>query len=113
MNAKKYLTQILRMEILISQLKMELANLNLYEAAKIDEFEKHLESDITQYLKFRNKIVTEIQSLENVVYMQILYKRYVEMKHIAEIAKEMKYDYYHISHLHSKALMEFGKKILR
>ena len=65
---------------------------------------------IDRFVDLKNKIISEIQGLSNPVYIQILYKKYVEAKRLEVIAVEMSYSYDHIKHAHGRALQEFGRK---
>lgn len=80
------------------------------EITRIVDLEKEINSDLGALLMLRNKIINEIQSMDNPVYINILYKRYVEYKSLEEIAVEMSYSYIHIKRLHGYALLEFQRK---
>ncbi len=62
---------------------------------------------IESYTQEQNKIISQIQSLEDSRYIEILYKRYVEFKKFELIAVEMNYDYNWVKNLHGMALMNF------
>lgn len=132
-NPKKYLRQLHRLELCIEQRQEELNRLReLIGCNAIDYGERvqtspsadsipnevirrvELEADISRkierFLQLRHKIINEIQSLDNAVYVNILYKRYVEYKSLEEIAVEMNYSYIHIKRLHGYALLEFKKR---
>ena len=59
------------------------------EITRIVDLEKEINSDLGAMLMLRNKIINEIQSMDNPVYIDILYKRYVQYKSLEEIAVEM------------------------
>ena len=80
------------------------------EVTHIVDLEEEINADLGALLMLRNKIINEIQSMDNPVYINILYKRYVEYKSLEEIAVEMSYSYIHIKRLHGYALLEFQRK---
>ena len=77
------------------------------DVARIADLKEEINRDIGELLILRNKIINEIQSLDNPVYIDILYKRYVEYKTLEEIAVEMSYTYVHTRRLHGLALQAF------
>lgn len=126
-NPKEYLRQLRRLEVCIEQRQEELNRLReLIGCNAIDYGERvqtspsvdsipnevirrvELEADISRkierFLQLKHKIINEIQSLDNAVYVSILYKRYVEYKSYKEIAAELKYNVSYVRQLHSKAL---------
>lgn len=132
-NPKEYLRQLHRLELCIEQRQEELNRLReLIGCSTIDYGERvqtslsadsipnevirraELEADISRkierFLQLKHKIINEIQLLDNAVYVNILYKRYVEYKSLEEIAVEMNYSYIHIKRLHGYALLEFKKR---
>ena len=131
-SSKKYLRQIRLFDICIKQKEAELAAMrseieNMSAAVtgervqtsakdKMSEKVSHivdLEAQIIQdkekFLRMKDRIINEIQGLDNSVYVDILYKRYVEYKQLEEIAVEMNYSYRQVLRLHGFALQEFKK----
>ena len=131
-SPKEYLRQIRLFDICIRQKEAELAAMrseleNMSAAVtgervqtsakdKMSEKVSHivdLEAMIIQdkekFLRMKDRIINEIQSLENSVYVDILYKRYVEYKQLEEIAVEMNYSYRQVLRLHGFALQEFKR----
>lgn len=129
---KEYLRQIRLFDICIKQKEAELAAMrseieNMSAAVtgervqtsakdKMSEKVSHivdLEAMIIQdkekFLRMKDRIINEIQSLDNSVYVDILYKRYVEYKQLEEIAVEMNYSYRQVLRLHGFALQEFKR----
>lgn len=82
------------------------------EITRIVDLEKEINSDLGAMLMLRNKIINEIQSMDNPIYINILYKRYVQYKSLEEIAVEMSYSYTRLRHLHGRALQGFKKKYI-
>lgn len=132
-NPKEYLRQLRRLELYIEQRQEELNRLReLIGCHAIDygdrvqtspsadsipnevirraELEADISRKIERFLQLKHKIINEIQSLDNAVYVNILHKRYVEYKSLEEIAVEMNYSYIHIKRLHGYALLEFKKR---
>ena len=133
-NPKEYLRQLRRLEVCIEQRQEELNRLReLIGCNAIDYGERvqtspsadsipnevirraELEADISRkierFLQLKHKIINEIQSLDNAVYVSILYKRYVEYKSLDEIAVEMNYSYRQVLRLHGMALQEFKRNM--
>ena len=79
------------------------------DVARIMDLKEEINRDIGELLILKNKIINEIQSLDSPVYIDILYKRYVEYKTLEEIAVEMSYSYGYIKRIHGHALLAFGK----
>ena len=79
------------------------------DVACIADLKEEINRDIGELLILRNKIINEIQSLDNPVYIDILYKRYVEYKTLEEIAVEMRYSYRQVLRLHGLALQDFKR----
>lgn len=132
MTAKRYLKQIESMDILIRMRQKELSDLRDASMA-IGSFDYskdrvqtspsgdppylamldriiELEQDIQRCLDKKHTIMQEIQDMENPIYSQILFKRYVEGKRLDDIAKEMHYSHDRIRHLHGYALKEFESR---
>ena len=135
MNPKQRLSQIRRLRILIDQRERELESLRAarfgcvsgvdygrtpvkgsrrvggsFEEAAIKAVDLEVETAalIVQYNELRHTIIGQIQQLDKLEHMQILYKRYVEEKRWEQIADEMGYDSVYIRSLHGKALFAFG-----
>ena len=78
--------------------------------AKIDELENNLDKMIDEYLVKREKIIAQIDTMEEERVYQILFSRYIEKKTFEKIATEMEYSWRQIVRLHGKALQQFEKK---
>lgn len=78
--------------------------------AKIDELENNLDKMIDEYLVKRERIIAQIDTMEEESVYQILFSRYIEKKTFEKIATEMKYSWRQIVRLHGKALQQFEKK---
>ena len=130
MTAKEYLNQAQNLEIKINQIQSEIDLLrktatdigsglsseikvskssfdNASYTYKIDgaaDLEKELKTQKELLLIKRNEIVNAIHKLDNPLYIDILFKRYIEYKSFKRIAKELNYDYGYVRKLHQKAL---------
>ena len=80
------------------------------EIAKIDELESNLDKMIDEYLVKRERIIAQIDTMEEESVYQILFSRYIEKKTFEKIATEMEYSWRQIVRLHGKALQQFEKK---
>lgn len=134
MTPKEYLQRVERLDILVGQKVKELELMRKYpisskvmEAQKVQtskrrdgvlflverliKKEDEVNAQIDRLIDLRKKVIGEIQSLDNMVYVQILYKRYIEYKSLGKIAEEMHYSYDRVKHLHGIALQAFGRKV--
>ena len=82
------------------------------DVGRILELEDQIRAKLMQYIEAKTKIIDEIQMLKETKYIQILYKRYVEDKNMAQVAKEIPYEYAYACHMHGEALKAFEEKIL-
>lgn len=78
--------------------------------AKIDELEKNLDETIDKYVDLKNRIIGQIESMEDEITYNILFSRYIEKKQFELIAIEMEYSWRQIIRLHGKALKQFEEK---
>lgn len=78
--------------------------------AKIDELENNLDKMIDEYLVKKERIIAQIDTMEEESVYQILFSRYIEKKTFEKIATEMEYSWRQIVRLHGKALQQFEKK---
>ncbi len=134
-SPKEYLRHLRRLEVCIEQRQEELNRLReLIGCHAIDygdrvqtspsadsipnevirraELEADISRKIERFLQLKHKIINEIQSLDNAVYVKILYMRYVEYKSLDEIAEKMNYSYRQVLRLHGTALKEFRKNLV-
>lgn len=143
-TAKEYLSEILKNRICIKQTEDKIMELRARafslnsmdystEPVQVSKspgaaFEKQidavlklsteLESYKTVLLEEEIKKIIEIQSLQNIKHIELLYKRYVENKSLERIAAEMQtldempYSYDRIRHMHMEALNAFQDEIL-
>ena len=74
------------------------------------ELEKKYKNQIGVYDDLREKIKLQIVSVDNQMYRNVLFAKYVDGKSLERIADEMSRTYKHITKVHGKALMEFEQK---
>lgn len=131
-SPKEYLRQIRLFDICIKQKEAELAAMRSEienmsaavtgervqtspkdkmsdEVSHLVDLEAQIRRDKEKFLHMKDRIINEIQSLDDSVYVDILYKRYVEYMRLEEIAVKMNYSYDRARHLHGLALEEFRK----
>lgn len=77
----------------------------------LQELEEDTEYTMAKMVKQKRAILAKLESMDNYKYYQLLYKKYVEYKDLAVVAKEMVYSYRVIVNMHGKALKEFEKLI--
>ena len=73
--------------------------------AKIDEMEKNLD-----FTEKKQKIISQIDSMENENVYNVLFSHYIEKKSFEKISVEMDYSYRQTIRLHGKALRQFEEK---
>ena len=78
--------------------------------AKIIEMEQKIDNLIDEYVDKKNLIISQIDSMENETYYEILFARYIEKKTFEKIADEMNYSFRNTTRLHGQALREFENK---
>ena len=135
MRAKDYLDQIHKMDVRVGQRITELSQmrerLSLIEG--IDYSKDRVQSSptsgnkqieaivdceaeiiklIEEETQLKHKIIGEIQQLENPLYVDLLFRRYVECLSFERIACDMGYVYNYVCNLHGEALKEFEKEVL-
>ena len=76
-------------------------------AIRLMQLEGDITKRIVEYYKLENRIVDMIHSLENHLYIDILFRRYVKNEAFEEIAGEMGYTFRHTTRLHGEALRAF------
>lgn len=135
MRAKEYLQQIFKLERHINQRQSQLEELIKYSGYiksvdyandrvqsskssdadfvstinKITDLQAEINAKIDALVDIKNTIIQQIQALDNTIYADILYKRYVECKKLEQIAVEMNYSYIWLRQMHGRALQEFER----
>lgn len=78
--------------------------------AKIDEMERKIDGMVDELIDKKEKIIQQIDSMEDENTYNILFARYIEKKTFEVIATEMKYSWRQVVRLHGTALKQFEKK---
>ena len=134
MTTKDYLNQISRLNRMINNKLAELAQLKDLacsissvtneervmttpnfdkigtKQAKIDEIERNIDALVDEYIIKRDKIVSQIDSMEDENVYNVLFSRYIEKKTFEVIATEMNYSWRQTIRLHGVALKQFEEK---
>ena len=76
---------------------------------RLVDLEREIEAEIDRFVDERHETINRIQSLDNPMYADILFQRYVEYKPLYQIANEMRYSYSRVRHIFGEALKEFSK----
>lgn len=138
MKPKEYLQQVQKLDVMINQKIAEKSELRKFDGVlgidysgdkvqsspkgdapftksveRIIDLEKEIDDMIDQYVNLKDQIINEIQSLSNVTYIEILYKRYIKYKKLEVIAVELGYSYQYVRVMHGYALQEFEKAVLK
>lgn len=136
MKAKDYLKKLKKLETLISQ-KLEELNTLRYSAirttvnteqervktsggsdrlgntvSRIVDYDSEINAEIDEFIKIKHQIINQIQGMDNVNHIQLLYKKYVQFKSFDIIAEEMNYTYQYTIELHGSALKVFEETYL-
>lgn len=135
MRAKDYLGQIKKLDMRIGQRITELQQMRDrlsvmtgidYSRDKIQatpssgnkqieelvDFENGIIQMINEETKLKHRIIAEIQILDNALYADILFRRYVECLSFERIACDMGYAYNYVCTVHGNALKAFEDKVL-
>ena len=132
MDAKTYLEQVKMLDIKIKQLEDRLARLretaggaaairydklNVQVSVATDMVEKNVLRLVEMENKIfeekvkleatKNAIVEQIQGLNDARYVDLLYKRYINLESFEQISVDMSYDYTYTRALHGEAIGYF------
>ena len=77
---------------------------------KIESAEENIDKLIDEYVDRKNEIISQIDSMEDEIYYDILFSKYIEKKTFEKIADDMHYSFRNTTRLHGKALQAFEKK---
>ena len=134
MTTKDYLNQISRLNRMINNKLVELAQLKELacsisavsneerdmttpnfdkigtKQAKIDEIERNIDAMVDDYIIKRDKIISQIDSMEDENVYNVLFSKYIEKKTFEVIATEMNYSCRQTIRLHGIALKRFEEK---
>lgn len=134
MTTKDYLNQISRLNRMINNKLVELAQLKELACSisavsneervmttpnfdkigtkqvKIDEIERNIDAMVDDYIIKRDKIISQIDSMEDENVYNVLFSKYIEKKTFEVIATEMNYSWRQTIRLHGIALKRFEEK---
>lgn len=78
--------------------------------ARVDELERGIVSETEELIASKQRIIRQIEALDDERYRMILFDRYVMMYRWEAIAADMNYRLKWVYALHGKALQAFSKK---
>lgn len=78
--------------------------------AKIVDLENEINKAIDVYVDKKERIVSQIDSIKDIMEYQVLFSRYIENKTFEQIAEDNDYSVRQILRIHGNALVEFEKK---
>lgn len=119
MTAREYLSNFQKFKVIAEQFEGEKKSLLRAEKAEfpknkkkvqnlIEEVETGIKSAIGEY----EKAVKLVQELDNGLYADFLFKKYVEDKSLLKISMEMNYSEVYMKEFHGKALKAFESKYI-
>ena len=73
------------------------------------DMENKINDMIDRFVAMKDKIIGEIQQVEDPRYCTVLYLRYVKYMTMTEISEYMNYEYKYTCQLHGQALLAFEK----
>ena len=123
MDAKDFLKQVRRLDVLINNKQSEIDQLrskayytnsnNLQNlVAKIVDYENGLNKDIDLLIDKKKEVASVIDKLKDATMIDMLYRRYFQFQIWEKIALEMGYTYQALHKIHARALKEI-QNILR
>lgn len=77
------------------------------KVGKYVDMQNEINDMIDELILLKHTIVGQIQKLGEAKYMDVLWKRYVDLKTFEQIADEMSYSVRHITSIHGRALQAF------
>lgn len=134
MTTKQYLNQIARINRMINnklaeiyQLKTMVCSISVSmnedkvqtsqgndilgnSVAKIIDLENEINKAIDAYVDKKERIISQIDSIQEIMEYQVLFSRYIEFKTFEQIAADNNYSVRQILRIHGNALVEFEKK---
>lgn len=78
--------------------------------AKIVDLENEINKAIDIYVDKKERIVSQIDSIKDIMEYRVLFSRYIEYKTFEQIAEDNDYSVRQILRIHGNALVEFEKK---
>lgn len=133
MTAKQYLSQVERLNKMISnklseiyQVKSMALNISVLNeedkvqtsgskdrigdmVSKMVDLEKEAQEYVNTYTDLRRKVIMQIDSMPKETHYKVLFAKYIEHKTFDVISEEMGYSWRQIIRIHGAALAEFEK----
>ena len=78
--------------------------------AKIIDLENEINKAIDAYVDKKERIISQIDSIQEIMEYQVLFSRYIEFFTFEQIAADNNYSVRQILRIHGNALVEFEKK---
>lgn len=78
--------------------------------SRVDKLERDLVKEHGRMLALKDKIIRQIEAMDNEQQRSVLYNRYVLLHDWESIAEDMNYTTRRIYQIHGEALLEFKKK---
>lgn len=80
------------------------------QALRVVSLEEDIENRIIQYMELKHRLIDEIHDINDSLFIDILYRRYVRNeRNFAQIACDMGYTYKYVINKHGEALMAFER----
>ena len=80
------------------------------QALRVVSLEEDIEDRIIQYMELKHRLIDEIHDINDSLFIDILYRRYVrDERNFAQIACDMGYTYKYVINKHGEALMAFER----
>lgn len=80
------------------------------QALRVVSLEEDIENRIIQYMELKHRLIDEIHDINDSLFIDILYRRYVRNeRNFTQIACDMGYTYKYIINKHGEALMAFER----
>lgn len=80
------------------------------QALRVVSLEEDIENRLIQYMELKHRMIDEIHDVNDSLFIDILYRRYVRNeKNFTQIACDMGYSYKYIVNKHGEALMAFER----
>lgn len=74
------------------------------------ELEEEIKNETINFQEIKQKIINEIQELDDDRFINLLYKKYIQLKDYDVIAYEMNYSYDYVKELHRNSIKAFEEK---
>ena len=83
------------------------------KAIKLADAEAEYEDEVTRAARLKAKIIGQVAAMPDDKCRDVLSMVYIEGKDLQDVADEMGYTYWHVTHLHGNALDRFRQMYLQ